>query len=96
MRGTASARSNAEARAGSIARSLPLEAKEPMETSTSLPSGQRSKVGAEREVAGEGWQVRRAPLGRVRVSPPDQSWTALSFVYSESTTTEGCHGTKLD
>ena len=55
-----------------------------------------TRVGAEREVAGEGWRVRVAPSGRVRVAPPEQSWTVLSFVYSESTTTEACHGTKPD
>ena len=38
----------------------------------------------------------RARSGRVRVAPPDQTWTVPSFVYSESTTTEGCHGTRLD
>ena len=40
--------------------------------------------------------MRVAPPGRVRVAAPDQSWTVLSFVYLESTTTEGCYGNKLD
>ena len=42
------------------------------------------------------WRMWVAPLGRVRGAPPGQSWTVLSFVYSESRTTEGCHGTQLD
>ena len=54
-----------------------------------------TRVGAG-EVAGEGWRVLVAPPERVRVAPPEQSWTVLSFVYSDSTTTEACHGTKPD
>ena len=40
-------------------------------------------------------RVRAAPSGRVRVAPRE-CWTALSYVYSESTTTEGCHGARLN
>ena len=49
----------------------------------------------------EGWRVRVAPPGSVRAAPPGRvrvaprrEWTALAYVYLESTTTEGCHGTR--
>ena len=51
----------------------------------------------------EGWRVRVAPprdtrvapLGRVRVAPLGAPGPgSLSYVYLESTTTEGCHGTR--
>ena len=51
--------------------------------------------------------TRVAPLGSTQVAASErvgwhrqcgwhrgESWTALSYVYSESTTTEGCHGTR--
>ena len=40
--------------------------------------------------------VRAAPPGRVRGSTAVKTWSALSYVYLESTTMEGCHGTRPD
>ena len=57
----------------------------------------------------EGWRVRVAPPRDTRIAPlgstqvtaservrvaPRECWTALSYVYSESTATEGCYGTR--
>ena len=42
-------------------------------------------------------RVRVAPPGSVRAAPPGRMREAslkLSYVYSKSTTTEGCHGTR--
>ena len=55
--------------------------------------GMAGALGSTQVAASERVQV--APPGSVRVAPRE-CWTALSYVYSESTTTEGCHGARVD
>ena len=57
------------------------------------PLGSTQVAASERVRVAPPGSVRAAPPGQVRVAPRE-CWTALSYVYSESTTTEGCHGTR--
>ena len=57
------------------------------------PLGSTQESASERVRVAPPGSVRAAPPGRVRVAPRG-TWTVLSYVYLESTTTEGCHGTK--
>ena len=53
-------------------------------------------LGSTQESASERVRVRRRAGSTTWTSAgsPARTWTALSYVYSESTTTEGCHGTR--